>query len=59
MENSDVICFCRNVTYGTVVESIKNGAETIDDVVARTSAGSSCGACKARILNTINEIKAK
>ncbi len=59
MENNDVICFCRNVTYGKVVESIQNGAQTIDDVVARTSAGSSCGACKTRILNTIKEVTNK
>ncbi len=57
MENTDVICFCRNVTYGKVVESISNGATTIDDVVNKTNAGSSCGACKTRILNTIKEIK--
>ncbi len=59
MKDTDVICFCRSVTYGTVVESIKNGAATIDDVVARTSAGSVCGACKTRILSAIKEVNNK
>ncbi len=57
MQNSDVICFCRNVTYGKIVEAVKNGATSIDDVVVKTSAGSSCGACKTRILNIIKEEK--
>ncbi len=56
MENNDVICFCRNVTYGKIVEAVKNGAKTIDEVGAKTSAGTTCGACKTRILNIIKEV---
>ncbi len=59
MEDTDIVCFCRRVTYGKIIQSVKDGAKNIEDVVAKTSAGSTCGACKTRILNIIKEVNNK
>ena len=48
----DVVCYCMEVTYETILTAIKNGAKTPDDITEITDAGSSCGVC----IETIEEI---
>lgn len=55
MERTDVVCFCKKVTYGDVLDSIKSGSKTLDDIKATTSAGITCGACKARLMKILKE----
>jgi nitrite reductase (NADH) large subunit len=33
------------VTYKTVIDAIKNGAKTVEDITNMTDAGLSCGGC--------------
>lgn len=45
MNNTDIICFCSNVTKGQIIEAIQNGAETLDDIRRMTNA-CTVGNCK-------------
>jgi bacterioferritin-associated ferredoxin len=49
------VCCCVGVTDRTIRESIREGAVTLEDVVACTGAGSSCGACRAEIACMVRE----
>ena len=57
----EIICRCRNVSRGEVVEAIRRGAVTIDGVKRRTGAGMGrCqgGVCMEKILHILAEEKA-
>lgn len=45
LDDDAQICSCHNVTKGDVVQCIKNGAQTLNDVKNKTKAGSGCGGC--------------
>ena len=46
-------CKCKNVSIDTIVESVKNGADTVEKVGEVTKAGTGCGRCKGIISNII------
>ena len=50
-------CKCQNVSVNEVVEAVKNGADTIEKVMAETKAGTGCGRCKAVLQNIIDNKK--
>lgn len=50
------VCKCKNVSVETVVNVVKNGADTVEKVAEATGAGAVCGRCKGIISNII-EIK--
>ena len=39
------VCGCNGVCKGTIVSAIEGGAQSLDDVRARTKASASCGTC--------------
>lgn len=41
--NNKKICLCKGITRKTIVDAIKNGAITLDDVAIKTGCGT--GAC--------------
>lgn len=49
------VCGCKEVSLKTVVDAVKNGADTVDKVGEVTGAGTGedCGRCKALIANII------
>ena len=47
-------CKCKNVSIDTIVEAVKNGADTVEKVGEVTKAGTGCGRCKALIQNVID-----
>ena len=47
------VCKCKSVSIDTVVEAVKNGADTVEKVAEVTKAGSACGRCQGIILNII------
>ncbi len=59
MENSTVLCFCGKVTYGRILDSIQAGANSVEAVMEDTTAGTFCGACKAKIASVVEEELAK
>jgi len=48
----DFVCYCMEVTYGSILEAIKKGAKTPDEITDQTDACLSCGMC----IETIEEI---
>ena len=49
------VCGCKEISLETVVQAVKNGADTVDKVCDVTGAGTGedCGRCKALIANVI------
>lgn len=55
MANDKIVCLCKGVTEETIVNAIKNGATTVEQVKEVT--GASGGACRgARCKKTIEEL---
>ena len=54
-KNDRIVCICQNVTYKTILDAIKNGATTEDDIVFGTDAGIACGYCLAEIEEILEE----
>lgn len=46
-------CKCKNVSIETIVEAVKNGADTVEKVSEETGAGTVCTRCKGIITNII------
>ena len=40
------VCLCRAVTDRTLSRAVADGARTVEELAARTGAGTSCGACR-------------
>lgn len=47
------VCHCNNVNKGTLVESWRRGARTVDEVVAATRAGTGCGSCRDAVAGIV------
>lgn len=57
---SEKICLCKGITKDTIVEAIKNGANTVEGVKEATGATTGpChgGRCKSKIETLIEENK--
>jgi len=51
------ICNCKQVDRGTIEDAIRShGLRTIDEVRARTTASTNCGACAVRIEDIFAEL---
>lgn len=55
MTNTRVVCFCNNVKSDKIVEAIKNGATTVEEVKDKTGAATG-RCCGARCTKTIQEL---
>ena len=49
-------CHCKNVTYGMIEDAIRNGANTLQQVMDVTSAGKGCGKCREFLEYLIRDI---
>ena len=52
-----IICKCQNISVNEVVAAVKNGAQTVEQVMEETKAGTGCGRCKGIISNIIENKK--
>ena len=51
-----ILCICRSVSEREVVEAVRCGARTLDDVSRRCDgAGGDCGSCLTYILRHLEE----
>lgn len=41
-----IVCICRNVKTSQIVEAVKGGAKSVDEVREHTGAASCCGKCQ-------------
>lgn len=49
----DSVCGCYNISLQSVVDAVKQGANTVEKVGAKTNAGTLCGRCTILIENVI------
>ncbi|MGL4656832.1 MAG: (2Fe-2S)-binding protein [Sarcina sp.] len=56
-EEGKVICNCKNVTLGEIHSAIAGGACTVEEIQAKTNAGTGCGKCKGLIEEILNKSK--
>lgn len=54
---SNIVCKCRNVTEEEIINAVKKGAVTVEDIGEVTKAGTGCGRCKGRIQELIDKNK--
>ena len=57
LNRSKEACHCKNVTYGMIEDAIRNGADTLQQVMDVTGAGKGCGKCKDFLEYLIRDIK--
>ena len=50
-------CHCKNVTYGMIEDAIRNGANTLQQVMDATGAGKGCGKCKEFLEYLIRDLQ--
>jgi len=42
-----VVCECFDVHYKEIIDAIKEGACTVEEIMKKTKAGTGCGLCKS------------
>ena len=52
---NEIICHCEEITYREILNAIKNGAKTIEEISDKTDAGIACGTCIEDIENILEE----
>ncbi len=48
VEDIYVVCECMDVTYGEILQAIREGNCDLDSLMDATDAGTACGKCKSR-----------
>ena len=56
MSDDRIICACQGIDVATIKKAIAEGAETVDDIMESTGAGTVCGACIDEIAEIIEEL---
>ncbi len=54
LPDTAMICSCYNVTKGAICAAVENGAYSIADIKAVTSAGTGCGGCAPMVKDTLS-----
>ncbi len=61
MNRDLVVCACKQVTLGTIIDAVKDGASSPDKVIKQTGAATICTGCKNKVKeitkNLVNEQK--
>jgi NAD(P)H-nitrite reductase large subunit len=47
LESDFEVCQCMGITFGEIVEAVKNGSTTLDAVMESTDAGTVCELCQS------------
>ena len=58
MDNEQVVCGCKHITYQDIKVAIHNGAKSFEEVQAKTNISTGCGQCEAKIRNIVHELLA-
>ena len=48
-----VICNCHQVTEPTLLEAVRGGCRTLQDLAGRTGAGTGCGSCRGQLASLL------
>ena len=46
IDRDEIVCDCAGITYGEIVDAVKNGAKSVEDIMDATDAGNYCELCK-------------
>jgi NAD(P)H-nitrite reductase large subunit len=52
-----LICRCKGVSEGVIIEAVKGGATTLEAVGRISNAATGCGSCEATVERIIKENK--
>lgn len=44
-----IVCICKNINSDQIIDAFQRGAHTLEDVRAKTEAGTCCGKCQFKI----------
>ncbi|NPA27559.1 MAG: (2Fe-2S)-binding protein [Epsilonproteobacteria bacterium] len=47
MDDIYVVCVCNHVHYKEIIDAIKEGACSVEEIMEKTKAGTGCGLCKS------------
>ncbi len=56
-KDDEIICHCEQVTYKKIVDAIKNGANTVEELSDLLDVGIACGYCIEDLENIIEFLK--
>ena len=56
---TQIICNCFNVSKKEIIEAIKSGAKTLDEIQEKTYAGGGCSKCRENIQKILDEMGIK
>lgn len=59
MNPEKIICPCKKVTKGQILQALAAGADGYKEVSRVTGAGSKCGKCKSKVKKFIKKNKKK
>lgn len=48
-----VVCNCHQVTEPTLLEAVRGGCRTLQDIAAKTGAGTGCGSCRGQLASLL------
>lgn len=52
--NNKIICNCKQVSLETIKSAVANGAKSVEDIKAKTGAGTGCGGCVGALQDIID-----
>lgn len=47
------VCFCHNVSVGVLLEAIRSGATTLEEIQEKTRASTGCSGCREDVLEIL------
>jgi bacterioferritin-associated ferredoxin len=53
-----IVCHCAGVTDRAILQSARNGAQTVKDIVRETGAGRCCAPCRSEIASLLSQEQA-
>ena len=56
MNSKKLACACNGVTYQQIIDAVRAGARTLEEVQAETHCGLGCGRCKAFLRAYVQEL---
>jgi bacterioferritin-associated ferredoxin len=54
-DEEQTICFCHAVQLKTILEAIKNGSVTLEQIKENTCASTGCGGCEPEVIEILEK----
>ena len=51
-----MVCNCHQVNETTILSAVRNGCQTLQDLAARTGAGTGCGGCRGQLASLLLKV---